>query len=377
MTDPGEVESAVPLQAQLLRYAADLARVCRSERAERSERCRSGALYRGVLQGTREGIMVLDTAGLILDVNETFAHRIESRPSDVRGLHAHDIEPLASLLDELSEAGEGTRTVIPGSATEELHLEVLPLRDPSAEHLGWICFVREPAPEGTPDRMKREFLAVVSHELRTPLTAITGFASILDEKTRDRLSEDEREMLLSIANGAEDLRYAIEKILTFTSVAGAEAFTPREIDLRKTARKSVARAQSRATASQVSLQMEAGTGSTLVHGDLCLLTSAIDELVRNAIDFNTEGGEARVVVSSSDRGVQLRVSDTGPGIRPENVERIFEPFFREQDSLRMTTRGLGLGLALVHRVASLHEGSIDVQTGDGKGTTITLTLPPA
>ena len=377
MAERSSCEDTIPLQAQLLRYAADLARVCRSEREERSERSRSGALYRGVLQGTREGVMVLDTAGLILDINETFARWTETRPSQARGLHAHDVPRLRGLLDKLDGSGAESRDVVLGEADAQLRVEAIPLRGSAPEHLGWICFLREPATCGDPDRMKREFLAVVSHELRAPLTTITGFASILDEKTRGRLTDDERDMLLSIANGAEDLRHAIEEILTFTSAAGAEAFAPREVDLRKVVRKSAARAQERATARKVSLLVEAGTGSTMVRGDLCLLICAVDELIRNAIDFNTEGGAARVVVSSGDRGVSLAVSDTGPGIRAENLQRVFEPFFREQDSLNMTTRGLGLGLALVQRVASLHEGDIDVQTEPGKGTTITLTLPPA
>lgn len=225
------------------------------------------------------------------------------------------------------------------------------------------------------DRSKRQFLANMSHELRTPLTNIIGFSRLMLKGIDGPLSEQQRNDLQIIYHNGQHLLGLINDLLDISQIeAGLMELEFREVDLADLIRSVMATINALVRDKDVVLREEVAADLPPVQADPARMRQVLLRLLANAAKF-TEQGEIRVRSWADEEQVYISVSDTGVGIAPEHMERIFERF--EQGLLENGRRpnGAGLGLALSKEFIEMHGGEIWVESEVGQGTTFTFSLP--
>jgi two-component system, chemotaxis family, CheB/CheR fusion protein len=223
------------------------------------------------------------------------------------------------------------------------------------------------------NRSKDEFLANLSHELRNPLTPILGWAQILRSgKLKEAAVTRALEVIERSARAQSQL---IEDILDISRITSGKLALDRSlIDLLVVVQSAIDGVQLSGDAKNI--QIVAQLTSTTVLGDADRLQQVVWNLLSNAIKFTPGGGRVEVVLEAIENYAQLRVSDTGKGIRAEILPYIFDRFHQGDSSSTKANQGLGLGLSIVRHLVELHGGTVEADSlGEGQGTTMTLRLP--
>jgi signal transduction histidine kinase len=224
-------------------------------------------------------------------------------------------------------------------------------------------------------RHKSEFLASMSHELRTPLNAILGFSQVLREEMVGKVNEKQAEYLDDILSSGNHLLSLINDVLDLSKVeAGQVELEVESFSLRDALERGVVMVRDRATQDGVQIELAADPEVDVVEGDERRIKQVIFNLLSNAVKFTPAGGAIDVSSSRVNGEVRISVADTGPGIAPEDHERIFEEFQQTGAGLEQR-EGTGLGLALSKRLVELHGGRIWLESELGKGSTFVFTLP--
>jgi signal transduction histidine kinase len=227
----------------------------------------------------------------------------------------------------------------------------------------------------TTSRHKSEFLANMSHELRTPLNAIIGFSQVLREKMFGPVNEKQEEYLDDILSSGNHLLSLINDVLDLSKVeAGQVELEVAPFSLREALERGVVMVRERATNDGVQVAFAADPEVDVVTGDERRIRQVIFNLLSNAVKFTPAGGAVDVSAAQVNGEVRVSVADTGPGLAPEDHERIFEEFQQTETGVELG-EGTGLGLALSKRLVELHGGRIWVDSELGKGSTFVFTLP--
>ena len=223
-------------------------------------------------------------------------------------------------------------------------------------------------------RVKDEFVAMVSHELRTPLNAILGWTHLMSQ------SRDDRDILVRgldvIVRNTRVQAQLISDLLDMSRiVSGKLRLTIEKIDMKPLVESAIETVQQSAEAKHVSITKQIEVTNAIA-GDPSRIQQIIWNLLSNAVKFTPEGGSVVVGLRQRKFDVELTVSDTGVGIRPEFLPHIFERFEQGNPSITRRFGGLGLGLAIARHLVDLHGGTIDAQSeGEGKGARFTVVLP--
>ncbi|MDO9021236.1 MAG: HAMP domain-containing sensor histidine kinase [Deltaproteobacteria bacterium] len=218
-------------------------------------------------------------------------------------------------------------------------------------------------------------LAVLAHELRGPMSAIAGWARLL---RHPRIEPEQRARALEVIEQSALFQQALVDDLMDASrlTTGKLALAQARVDLCSLALLGVDGAMPAAAAAGISLTCQA-RGQCVVRGDAWRLSQVITNLVTNALKFTAAGGAVAVRVTAGDGVATLRVADTGVGIAPEQLQRIFERFHQAAPASD-AGGGLGLGLFLVREIVEMHGGRVvGASPGEGLGATFTVTLPLA
>ena len=224
-------------------------------------------------------------------------------------------------------------------------------------------------------RHKSEFLASMSHELRTPLNAIIGFSQVLRERMFGDINAKQEEYLDDILSSASHLLSLINDVLDLSKVeAGQVELEVAPFSLREALESGVVMVRERATQGGVHVGLAADPDVDVVEGDERRIRQVIFNLLANAVKFTPSGGAVDVTAARVNGEVRISVADTGPGLAPDDQERIFEEFQQAEAGLAQRD-GTGLGLALSKRLVELHGGRIWVDSELTKGSTFVFTLP--
>jgi PAS domain S-box-containing protein len=225
------------------------------------------------------------------------------------------------------------------------------------------------------DGLKDEFVALVSHELRTPLTSICGYLELLQEEA-DQLTDEHASFVTVLDRNAHRLLRLVNDLLFVAQVdAGRLALDREPLRLDDLADEAVAAARPFADEKGVELSFSVERPPS-VDGDRGRLAQLLDNLVSNALKFTPAGGKVDVRVAAQDGRALVTVSDTGIGIAPDEVERLFERFYRASTATERAIPGTGLGLAISRAIVDAHDGTVSVESQVGVGTTFRVVLPP-
>jgi protein-histidine pros-kinase len=227
------------------------------------------------------------------------------------------------------------------------------------------------------NRMKSEFLANMSHELRTPLNGIIGFSEFLVDEKAGTLVAKQKEYLNDILNSGRHLLQLINDVLDLSKVeAGKMELFPESFTLPKAVEEVCSVISPLAKKKNIAVRQNMSGVVDSVTLDLQKFKQVLYNLLSNAVKFTDEGGGVDIVATQYDPNqLRVQVKDTGIGITPEDVGKLFVEFQQLDSSAARRYQGTGLGLALTKKIVELQKGSISVQSEPGKGSTFTVILP--
>ncbi|MFI5350120.1 MAG: PAS domain S-box protein [Elusimicrobiota bacterium] len=228
-------------------------------------------------------------------------------------------------------------------------------------------------------RLKSEFLANMSHELRTPLNAIIGFSEMMEDDKSGRVSAEHKEYLGDILTSAHHLQQLINDVLDLAKVeSGKMEFSPEKVDLEKLAAETIDTIRS--MAAQKRIGMLTRVAPELLSGEILLdpgkFKQVLYNYLSNALKFTPEEGRVTLrILPEGEDFFRLEVEDTGIGIKPEDIARLFVEFQQLDASAAKKYQGTGLGLSLTKRLVEAQGGQVGVHSRPGKGSVFFAVLP--
>ncbi|MDQ6873034.1 MAG: ATP-binding protein [Gemmatimonadota bacterium] len=225
---------------------------------------------------------------------------------------------------------------------------------------------------------KSEFLASMSHELRTPLNAIGGYAELLAMGIRGPLNADQAQDIARIRRSQQHLLTLIQDVLNFAKVdAGQTEYHITAVPVDEALHDTESMIAPQILAKGLHYSFKPAGKSAAVLADPEKMQQIVLNLLTNAVKFTDAGGAIALSSETNGKCVDIRVADTGPGIPPEKISKIFDPFVQAERRLNQPVQGVGLGLAISQDLARAMDGQVTVESVVGEGSTFTLTLPRA
>ena len=226
-------------------------------------------------------------------------------------------------------------------------------------------------------RVKSEFLANMSHELRTPLNSINGFSEVLFDETFGPLNEKQKKYVNNVLTSGKHLLLLINQILDMAKVeAGKMNLTLSSLTMKSLLNEISLLLADMVSKKKIEMLIEIAEDLPEIEADDLKVKQIIYNLLSNAVKFTPEGGKIGMRAKKTDSEIEVVVWDTGIGIAPENMAKIFEGFFRVDTPYSRVTEGTGLGLPLSKKLVELHNGKLSVESeGLNKGASVRFTLP--
>ena len=330
-----------------------------------------------VPDGVDQVLDALESAGIVLDPSNTV---IKASPGAMafglvwNGALVHP--ELTALVDRVRRGGE--------AITEELSLSRGPFGDATIHlsvrvaRLGprYVLLLAEDRTESYRlEEVRRDFVANISHELKTPIGAVSLLAEALASAAKE--PDQVKRFAKRLTKESERLAGIVQEIIELSRLQATDALTKAElVDIDTVVAVAVDQNRVVADGHRVTLAT-GGDRHTEVFGDEALLGMALNNLIANAIQYSPDGSRVGVGVIDRDSVVEIAVTDQGVGIPEDEVERVFERFYRSDPARSRNTGGTGLGLSIVKHVVQNHGGDIRVWSQPGRGSTFTIRLPSA
>ncbi|MCL7452179.1 MAG: GAF domain-containing protein [Anaerolineae bacterium] len=352
------------------------------------------AKSRAILESIADGVLVLDQNGRVLLANPAAEELLGFAAQALEGEHFRHIlglgetpvhrELAQALYGELREAldpGTGGDQMAKGSVRLEAGSRVLamntaPLVLSSGSVAGVVAALRDISREAEVERLKNEFISTVSHELRTPMTSIKGYTDLLFLGMAGGLTDAQRNFLQIIKSNADRLTALVNDILDISRIeTGRIGLVVEALHMTGIIDQVVASFREQYREKGVSLHWQPPEDLSQVRGDATRVTQVLSNLLANAWHYTPPGGRVTVEVREVDPFVQVDVVDTGIGIAAEDLDRIFDRFYRADHPLVQEVGGTGLGLSIVKMFVEILGGEVWVHSEPGGGSTFSFTLP--
>ncbi|WP_083090226.1 sensor histidine kinase [Actinomyces vulturis] len=368
----------VALLAVIVGVAAGLAfayserdwRVRREERAlSRQSRLSAEDGVIPILAALRSTVIMLDEDDDVLRASAS-AYAFNLVHDDVM-----DEPQIAAMVKKVRSTGvtmdediQVARGRIHGAGVFFLHVRVASI---GRQHI--LILVEDRTSSRRLEAMRRDFVANVSHELKTPVGALSLLAETVEANAQN--PDVVRQFSARMSKEAQRLGMLVNEIIELSRLQDGDALvSPETVELDEVITEAIDRVRIEAQARDIAL-MVGGEKNVTVRGDAALLTTAIRNLLDNAISYSNPHTRVSVGVSRTSDEVHVAVVDQGIGIASEDQERVFERFFRVDKARSRATGGTGLGLSIVKHVAADHGGTVKIWSALGQGSTFTLILP--
>ena len=336
---------------------------------------------RAAFASMAEGVMVLDSQNRIEGLNKGMAEMIGREYADIVGktpIEAFRNIALQDALNRFRQAGEIVLEEITLGDENPMILDVnisavksLPGQDPKT----MIVFHNVTRLKKL-EQVRADFVANVTHEIKTPLTAIIGFVETLQQGAIDDRAKAQK-FLLTIHENAQRLNRLVDDLLTLSSIELGETKLHLEgLALDDVFETALILISPRAALKNIRIQREVQPGLPMVCADRDRLVQILVNVLDNAVKFTPEGGSVSITASPEVQGsVVIKITDTGIGISKSELPRLGERFYRIDKTRSREMGGTGLGLSIVKHLMKAHEGSMEIESTLGKGTTVSLHFP--
>lgn len=335
-----------------------------------------------IVSSVHEGMLVADAAGTLLLANPAALRMLRLRTEEIIGKSLQGLFPdneLATRWDaavQCNDAGAPfdcrlSEVVGVRSRCYQAQLSLLHSADDTVR--GGVLTLRDVTVERELEQMKSEFVSTAAHELRTPLTSILGFAELLQD-TQAFSGRERSEFAALIHDKAEKLSELIDELLDISRIEAGE-----KIHLLRQAMSLDALTASsldffRHSSPRHQFQLLMSAAPVMVYADQRRISQVLDNLLSNAVKYSPAGGTITVELDPGTEYCTIVIRDEGIGMSAEQIERIFDKFYRA-DASTTAVQGVGLGMTIVKDLIESHGSEIAVQSTPGQGTTISFTLP--
>ena len=332
-----------------------------------------------ILEGMGEGVMVTDQNGLVTLVNPAFCAMFGTDPPvQERQLLEVSRHPdlYATCRQVLAERQE-RRQELNLACGQAILVHWVPLLGEREGVLrGVVAVFHDISQLKRVERIRRDFVANLSHELRTPVTVIKGYAETLlsdplahDTQRRDRF-------LTIIQNHADRLANLVRDLLALSELeSGAVALHPQEMELESAVRQALLLVEQRGEEKGIAMAYHGSAEVGTIRADRNRLEQVLINLLDNAIKYSGPGGKVTVQAVAEGKMTRISVQDSGIGIPPKDLPRLFERFYRVDEARSRDQGGTGLGLSIVKHIVQAHGGSVRVESTPGEGSVFSFTLP--
>jgi signal transduction histidine kinase len=306
-------------------------------------------LYRAAIIGAVAAICIAGVIAYVMARGISLPIRQMKKVADAIAKGQFDKKSSIRGEDELSELAQSLNAM-----SDELKLKI--------ERLKYL------------DNVRTDFVANVSHELKTPLTSIRGFVETLEDGAIND-SNNARRFLAIIKKHAQRLGNIIDDLLRLSELESGGGIEMAELDLKGLIDEIVMGFGHSLSVKQQRLSVETSSDDFTIRGDRDKLEQVFVNLVDNAIKYTKEGGGIKVQLAKADDSVIVTVEDNGIGIPKEDIERVFERFYRVDKAHSRELGGTGLGLSIAKHIVLVHNGEIRIESEVNKGTKVFVTLP--
>ena len=358
LSAPGEVGD---LATALYRLAEQLGARLTALQTDRT-------LLAAVVSSLEEGVIAVDSSGRVVQANDAARRLLDVTAPLPFSLDMLPREPM--LRDAMSDALRGARS---GPMEIALNGRTLLLTACPLDHGGGVLALFDMTATRRLETVRRDFVANVSHELRTPLTVIAGFTETLAE---EGVPPEKRRLFSEmILTNTTRMQRIVDDLLDLSRIeCGGWVPNPASLDVESIVAEAMSGVRAASEAKGISLQARIDPSAREAYVDRTALRQVLSNLLENAIRHTVRGG-VTLAAAQAPGGIDLSVSDTGTGIAPEHLSRIFERFYRVDSGRARESGGTGLGLAIVRHLVEAHGGKVEARSAEGVGTTITMFFP--
>ncbi|TFJ91984.1 cell wall metabolism sensor histidine kinase WalK [Lentibacillus salicampi] len=330
-----------------------------------------------VLSNMSDGVMATDRNGFITLINDAAGVLMNQDPEEAKGKFLLDVLQLDDNSVDISELPDSGSMIIDFSNDEEIYLiraKFSTIADEDNDIIGFITVLSDVTEQEKIERERREFVSNVSHELRTPLTTMRSYIEALSEGAwEDRniapkflsVTQKETDRMIRMVNDLLQLSRMDNR---------SESLQQERVDFIDFFQQVIDRFEMNVS-DQIELQRDLPKEKLYVWLDKDKMAQVLDNIISNAIKYSPEGGAISFKVAKQKGNLLITVSDQGPGIPYDKVDKIFDRFYRADKARSRKLGGTGLGLAIAKEIVESHHGSIWAKSKEGKGTAILFTLP--
>ncbi|HSG42663.1 MAG TPA: ATP-binding protein [Anaerolineales bacterium] len=329
-----------------------------------------------VLNSTPDPVLVTDANSRLILANPAASQLfgILIRKGERQDLQRTiQIKSLYELLQASSENGRTTEVTMPDGKT---YLATASAMITDDRTVGRVCIMRDISQLKEMDTLKSEFVSTVSHDLRSPLTLMRGYATMLE--MAGELNDQQKNYAKMIVQGVDNMSKLVNNLLDLGRIEFGVGLQVESIPILSIIERVTGDLQVIAREKEISLSVEIPKDIPhAVEADQALLYQAMYNLVENAIKYTPEGEDVMVLLHPSPTDLTFAIQDSGIGIPKDDIEKLFEKFYRGTNREALKQRGTGLGLAIVKSVAERHNGKVWVKSELGKGSIFYLQIPLA
>lgn len=332
-----------------------------------------------ILSSIQDGILALDQENKVVLVNKSMNQILGIDRKIDTGEHISkifgELAELIEIEDEVLNCKAYYKEISMKDIEKTISISTYPIKDKYQTQVetGTLIVIKDITSIRNLENMRKDFVSNVSHELRTPLTSIGGFVETLKIK---ELDDESKEKALDIIEfETERLKGLINELLNLSKIESIkEVKQTGLIDIKDDTFEVIRLLEPQIKDNDIRMDLNIDDSLNLINGDKDLFKQVLINLIENAIRYNNPGVNIIVSLSNYGKGIRLIVEDNGIGISKEDMERIFERFYRVDKSRSNTKKGTGLGLAIVKHIVLYFDGEIEVDSNIGKGTKFIVTL---
>lgn len=327
-----------------------------------------GSILEKALENLDQGIVLADTAGAIVYQNGAAQRFVRAR---------HGGALVEGAIEELLNAARNAQTLTRevewfGPPKQVFAVSTRPLTAGDGTAAGAMALVIDLSEIRSLEEVRKDFVANVSHELKTPAAALSLLAETL---TAEDSPDIARKLASRLRVEATRLTSTIDDLLQLSRIEHEEHSVREEVSVVAAVRSALDGVQQAAAQRAIDLQVTTPDNSPVVSADPTQVSSAVFNLLDNAVKHSDPGSAVRLEVLPLSGTVEIRVADSGPGIPRDDLDRIFERFYRIDRPRTRNTGGTGLGLSIVRHIMANHGGAVRVDSTEGEGAAFTLTFP--
>ncbi len=337
-----------------------------------------------ILNSLTDGLIVTDWQTNLVLFNKV-AGRLFNLDEEVLGKPVSECIPSDELLSFLIRAVKTDSSLATLMAGEEpmvtvsdrtLQVHVDPVVSDAGTVIGAVALCHDVTTVAAMDKLRSDFLSMVSHELKAPLSSLLMQISVVNDGMAGELTEKQSELLSKAKDKAKGMITLVNDLLDYRRIQEGKSIQKIEsLDLCEILERTIELMRLSAEDKRIKLTTEIMEDLPLFSGDRGGIQAIFVNLISNAIKYTPTGGSVHVTLTMGGKDIRFKVVDDGMGIEPEDLDRIFEKFYRIKTEQTRSIAGSGLGLSIVKGIVDAHNGTVHVESEPGEGTTFIVSLP--